>query len=75
MLRLYIRCGITIPSAQKHSTAFNKDKCLEPMFGDARQAYTFYRVQHIDRQSFPLYLAKKMQILKSHLRQLSDQSQ
>ena len=34
------RCGIRIPSAQNHSPAFDKDKCLEPMFSDAGQART-----------------------------------
>jgi len=31
------RCGITIPSARNRCPAFDKDKYLEPMFGDAGQ--------------------------------------
>ena len=38
--RALCRCGIRIPSARNHSLAFDKDKCLEPMFGDAGQART-----------------------------------
>jgi len=34
------RCGIRIPSARNHSPAFDKDKYLEPMFGDVGQART-----------------------------------
>ena len=34
------RCGIRIPSARNRRLAFDKDKCLEPMFGDAFQART-----------------------------------
>ena len=39
-VRALCRCGIRIPSARNHSPAFDKDKCLEPMFGDAGQAQT-----------------------------------
>ena len=38
--RALCRCGISIPSARSHCPAFDKDKCLEPMFGDAGQART-----------------------------------
>ena len=38
--RALCRCGIRIPSARNRSPAFAKDKCLEPMFGDAGQART-----------------------------------
>jgi len=38
--RALCRCGISIPSARNCSPAFDKDKCLEPMFGDAGQART-----------------------------------
>jgi len=38
--RALCRCGIRIPSAQNHSLAFDKDKYLEPMFGDVGQART-----------------------------------
>ena len=38
--RALCRCGIRIPSARNHSLAFDKDKCLEPMFGDVGQART-----------------------------------
>ena len=34
------RCGIRISSARNHSPAFDKVKCLEPMFGDVSQART-----------------------------------
>ena len=37
---LCVRYGIRIPSARNHSTAFDKDKYLEPMFGDVGQART-----------------------------------
>jgi len=37
---LCVRCGIRIPSARNHSTAFDKVKCLKPMFGDVSQAQT-----------------------------------
>ena len=39
-VRALCRCGIRIPSARNHSPAFDKDKCLEPMFGDVGQART-----------------------------------
>gem|GEM_PF-2175941 len=38
--RALCRCGIRIPSAQNHCPAFDKDKYLEPMFGDVGQART-----------------------------------
>jgi len=38
--RALCRCGIRIPSACNRCTAFDKDKYLEPMFGDAGQART-----------------------------------
>ena len=38
--RALCRCGIRIPSARNHSPVFDKDKCLEPMFGDVGQART-----------------------------------
>jgi len=34
------RCGIRIPSARNRGPAFDKDKYLEPMFGDVGQART-----------------------------------
>jgi len=34
------RCGISIPSARNRCPAFDKDKYLEPMFGDVGQART-----------------------------------
>ena len=39
-VRALCRCGIRISSARNHSPAFDKVKCLEPMFGDAGQAQT-----------------------------------
>ena len=39
-VRALCRCGIRIPSARNHSPAFDKDKYLEPMFGDVGQART-----------------------------------
>ena len=36
--RALCRCGISIPSARNRCRAFDKDKCLEPMFGDVGQA-------------------------------------
>ena len=38
--RALCRCGIRIPSARNRCPAIDKDKCLEPMFGDAGQART-----------------------------------
>jgi len=38
--RALCRCGISIPSPRNHWPAFDKDKCLEPMFGDVGQART-----------------------------------
>ena len=38
--RALCRCGISIPSARNRCPAFDKDKYLEPMFGDAGQART-----------------------------------
>ena len=38
--RALCRCGIRIPSARNRCPAFDKDKYLEPMFGDAGQART-----------------------------------
>ena len=38
--RALCRCGIRIPSARNHNLAFDKDKYLEPMFGDVGQART-----------------------------------
>jgi len=35
---LCVRCGIRIPSARNRCTAFDKDKYLEPMFGDVGHA-------------------------------------
>ena len=39
-VRALCRCGIRIPSARNRCPAFAKDKCLEPMIGDAGQART-----------------------------------
>ena len=39
-VRALCRCGIRIPSARNRSPAFDKDKYLEPMFGDVFQART-----------------------------------
>jgi len=39
-VRALCRCGIRIPSARNHSPAFDKDKYLEPMFGDVGLART-----------------------------------
>jgi len=39
-LGLCVRCGIRIPSARNRCPAFDKDKYLEPMFGDVDQART-----------------------------------
>ena len=39
-VRALCRCGIRIPSDQNRCPAYDKDKCLEPMFGDAGQART-----------------------------------
>ena len=39
-VRALCRCGIRIPSARSRCPDFDKDKCLEPMFGDAGQART-----------------------------------
>ena len=33
-------CGIRIPLARNRCLAFDKDKCLEPVFGDVGQAQT-----------------------------------
>ena len=38
--RALCRCGFRIPSARNRCPAFDKDKYLEPMFGDAGQART-----------------------------------
>ena len=38
--RALCRCGIRIPSARNRCPAFDKDKYLEPMFGDVGQART-----------------------------------
>jgi len=38
--RALCRCGIRIPTARNRCPAFDKDKCLEPMFGDVGQART-----------------------------------
>ena len=38
--RALCRCGIRIPSARNRCLAFDKVKCLEPMFGDVGQART-----------------------------------
>jgi len=38
--RALCRCGIKIPSARNRSTAIDKDKYLEPMFGDVGRART-----------------------------------
>ena len=38
--RALCRCGIRIPSARNRCPAFDKDKYLEPMFGDAGHART-----------------------------------
>ena len=38
--RALCRCGIRIPSARNRCPAFDKDKCLEQMFGDVGQART-----------------------------------
>jgi len=39
-VRALCRCGISIPSARNRYPAFDKDKYLEPMFGDVGQART-----------------------------------
>ena len=39
-VRALCRCGIRIPSARTNAWLFDKDKCLEPMFGDVGQART-----------------------------------
>jgi len=39
-VRALCRYGIRIPSARNRCPAFDKDKCLEPMFGDVGQART-----------------------------------
>ena len=39
-VRALCRFGIRIPSARNRSPAFDKDKYLEPMFGDVGQART-----------------------------------
>ena len=39
-VRALCRCGIRIPSARNRCLAFDKDKNLEPMFGDVGQART-----------------------------------
>ena len=39
-VRALCRCGIRIPSARTNARLFDKDKCLEQMFGDAGQART-----------------------------------
>ena len=39
-VRALCRCGIRIPSARTNARLFDKDKCLEPMFGDAGHART-----------------------------------
>ena len=38
--RALCSCGIRIPSARNRCSAFDKDKCLGPMFGDVGQART-----------------------------------
>jgi len=38
--RALCRCGIRIPSARNRCPALDKDKYLEPMFGDVGQART-----------------------------------
>ena len=38
--RALCRCGIRIPSAPNRCPAFDKDKCLETMFGDVGHART-----------------------------------
>ena len=38
--RALCRCGIRIPSARNRCPVFDKDKCLEPRFGDVGQART-----------------------------------
>ena len=39
-VRALCRCGIRIPSDRNRCPAFDKDKYLEPMFGDVGQART-----------------------------------
>ena len=39
-VRALCRCGISIPSARNRCPAFDKDKYLEPLFGDVGQART-----------------------------------
>ena len=39
-VRALCRCGIRIPSARTNARLFDKDKYLEPMFGDIGQART-----------------------------------
>ena len=46
--RALCRCGIRIPSALNRRLAFDKDKCLEPMFGDVGQARTKARICRTD---------------------------
>jgi len=38
--RALCRCGIRIPFTRNRCPVFDKDKCLEPMFGDVGQART-----------------------------------
>jgi len=38
--RALCRCGIRIPSARNHCPAIEKNKYLEPMFGDVGQGRT-----------------------------------
>ena len=42
--RALCRCGIRIPFAHNRCFAFDKDKYLEPMFGDVGQARTRARI-------------------------------
>jgi len=46
--RALCRCGISIPSARNHSSAFDKDKYLKQMFGDVGQARTKARICRTD---------------------------
>jgi len=39
-LVLCVRCSIIFPSTRNHCTPLDKDKYLEPMFGDGGQART-----------------------------------
>ena len=47
-VRALCRYGIRIPSARNHSPVSDKNKYLEPMFGDVGQARTKARICRTD---------------------------